>query len=112
MTIASSRTVHTLESSNGQRLFLREFGLARALHLLLIVGHARCARSLIGRGITDPPEDIIEGPEGIGDVGKSGGLRGEHIEEIFARGVEEGKSATAAEVDIVGERGEELLARG
>lgn len=101
-----------MESSNGQRLFLREFGLACALQLLLIVGHARGARSLIGRGITDTPEDIIECPEGIGDIGKAGGLRGEHIEKIFARGIEEGKGATAAEVDIVGEHGEELLARG
>jgi hypothetical protein len=108
----SLETVHTMEGSNGQRLFLREFGLARALQLLFIVGHARGARSLIRWGVTYAPEDIREALERIGDVGKAGPLRGEHIEEVFTRGVEEGKGTTAAEVDVVGERGEELLARG
>jgi len=101
-----------MEGSNGQRLFIREFSLARALQLLLIVGHAGGARRLTGRGVTNAPHDIREGLERIGDVGKAGRFRGEHIEELLARGVEEGKGAAAAEVDVVGERGEELLARG
>ena len=66
--------VHTIESSNRQWLILREVGLARTLKLLLIVGHARGARGLIGGGVTDTPNDIIEGLYGIGDVGKTSGV--------------------------------------
>lgn len=102
--------VLTIESSNCQWLFLRDFGLARALELLLIVRHTRSTRSLIRSSITDTPEDISERLEGIGDFGKASGVWPKHIEEVFTSGIEKGESATAAEVDIVGERGEKLLA--
>ena len=66
--------VRTIEGSDHQWLFLREFGVARAQELLLIVGHVRGARGLIGGGVTDTPDDIIEGLDGIGDVGKASGV--------------------------------------
>jgi uncharacterized membrane protein len=99
-----------MESRNGQGLFLGEFSLARAAELLLIVAHTRDAGGLIGGGVTGAPEDICEGLKGIGDVGKAVGVGTKHVEEGFAGGIEEGEGTTAAKVDVVCERGEELLA--
>ena len=103
-------TVLTMKSSNHQRLFLREFSLARGLQLGLIVGHARRARRLIWCGVADSPEDIGQGLERIGDIAEARRVGAEHVEERLARGVQEREGATAAEVVVIGERGEELLA--
>ena len=105
-----SDTVHTIKGSNHKRLCLREFSRARCLQLCLIVGHARRARRLIRGGVADSPEDIIQSLERIGNVAETSRLGREHVEERLARGVQEREGATAAEVDVVGESGEELLA--
>ena len=104
--------VRTMKSSNRQRLFLREFIFAGSLHLLLIVHHTQCARRLVRAGVADSPKDVGHGRERIGDVTESSRVGAQHVEELFTRGEQKGEGATAAEVDVVGERGEELLAGG
>ena len=100
-----------MTSSNCQRLFLREFSLAGSVQLLLIVDHTRCARRLVRAGVADSSKDVGRGLEWIGDVAESSRVGAQHVEELFARG-ERGEGATVAEVDVVGERGEEPLAGG
>jgi hypothetical protein len=98
------KAVRTIQRSNRQRAFLREF---------LSAAHRRSyalRRSPHRWWYIRSQEDIDQSLQRIGDVAEASGVGAEHAEESFARGEQEGERLGTAGVDVVGGDGEDLPA--